>query len=116
MTVKNIQEVNEAVIILRHFIDLSARLLPILYKLDKIVEPTDADIRDKNRILEVFQSYNFETQTSNLLLESNVLELIKQCYLEIQNNELSLAKDDSFLAFLEEYNRLKNNWRIIENN
>ncbi len=116
MTVKNIQEVNEAVIILRHFIDLSARLLPILYKLDKIAEPTDADIRDKNRILEVFQSYNFETQTSNLLLESNVLELIKQCYLEIQNNELSLAKDDSFLAFLEEYNRLKNNWRIIENN
>ncbi len=79
MTVKNIQEVNEAVIILRHFIDLSARLLPILYKLDKIAAPTETDIRDKNRILEVFQSYNFETHTSNLLLESNVLELIKQC-------------------------------------
>lgn len=116
MTVKNIQEVNEAVIILRHFIDLSARLLPILYKLDKIAAPTATDINDKNRILEVFQSYNFETQTSNLLLESNVLELIKQCYLEIQNNEVSRSKEDSFLAFLEEYNRLKNNWRIIENN
>jgi hypothetical protein len=36
--------------------------------------------------------------------------------LEIQNNEVSSAKEDSFLAFLEEYNRLKNNWRIIENN
>ena len=116
MTVKNIQEVNEAVIILRHFIDLSARLLPILFKLDKIAEPTEADIRDKNRILEVFQTYNFETQTSRLLLESNVLELIKQCYLEIQNSEYSGSKEDRFVAFLEEYNRLKNNWRIIENN
>lgn len=116
MTVKNIQEVNEAIIILRHFIDLSARLLPILYKLDKIASPTEAEIRDKNKILKVFQSYNFETQTSEFLVESNVLELIKQCYLEIQNNERSLAKDDSFIAFLEEYNRLKNNWRLIENN
>jgi hypothetical protein len=116
MTVKNIQEVNEAIIILRHFIDLSARLLPILYKLDKIASPTEAEIRDKNKILKVFQSYNFETQTSEVLVESNVIELIKQCYLEIQNNERSLAKDDSFIAFLEEYNRLKNNWRLIENN
>ena len=116
MTVKNIQEVNEAIIILRHFIDLSARLLPILYKLDKIASPTEAEIRDKNKILKVFQSYNFETQTSEVLVESNVLELIKQCYLEIQNNQRSLAKDDSFIAFLEEYNRLKNNWRLIENN
>jgi hypothetical protein len=116
MTVQTIREVNDAIIILRHFIDLSARLLPILYKLDKIASPTEADIRNKNKILTVFQSYNFETQTTEVLVESTVLELIKQCYLEIQNNERSMAKNDSFIAFLEEYNRLKNNWRIIENN
>lgn len=116
MTVKNIQEVNEAIIILRHFIDLSARLLPILYKLDKIASPTETDIRSKNKILKNFQSYNFDTQTSGILVESTILELIKRCYLEIQNNEPSMVKDDSFIAFLQEFNRLKNNWRIIENN
>lgn len=116
MRVKNIQEVNEAIIILRHFVDLSARLLPILYKIDRLPNPTEAELNDKKRILAVFKTYNFETKASNVLIESNVLELIKNCYLQILYNDELSNKENSLVEFLNEYNRLKNNWRMVEYN
>ena len=116
MKVKNIQEMNEAVFILRHFIDLSARLLPLLYKLDQKITPSIQDLRDKEKILTVFRTYNFETKTSEVLLESHILDLIRDCYSNITKEDLFINKQVSLTNFLTEYNRLKNSWRIIENN
>ncbi len=115
MKVKNIQQVNEAVFILKHFIDLSSRLLPILFSLDQKISPSKSEERDKKRILDVFNTYKFDTNTSQVLLESDILFLIRKCYLEILNEE-SMHKRESLSAFLKEYNRLKNNWRLVENN
>jgi hypothetical protein len=116
MKVKNIQEMNEAVFILRHFIDLSARLLPLLFTLDQKIEPSPEESRNKEKILSVFKSYKFETDTSKLLLESNILELIKICYLNVIYEVPSVNKQAGLANFLNEYNRLKKNWRMIENN
>lgn len=116
MKVKNIQEMNEAVFILRHFIDLSARLLPILFKIDQKITPSYDELRNREKILNVFKKYKFDTNTSNLLLESNILELIKKCYTIITEENASVIKQDCLTDFLNEYNRLKNNWRIVENN
>jgi hypothetical protein len=116
MNVKSIQEMNEAVFILRHFIDLSAKLLPLLFKIDQKIEPTVEEIRDKEKILSVFQTYNFDTKTSKVLLESNILDLIKTCYVEITKENGQFKKQDCLTDFLNEYNRLKNNWRVVENN
>lgn len=116
MKVKHIQEMNEAVFILRHFIDLSARLLPLLFKIDQNIEPTLEESRDKEKILTVFRSYKFETDTSKVLLESNILELIKTCYLNVIYEVPSVNKQAGLADFLNEYNRLKKNWRMIENN
>lgn len=116
MKVKNIQEMNEAVFILRHFIDLSSRLLPLLFKIDQKISPSVQEIQDKEKILNVFKTYNFENKTSKLLLESNILELISDCYTHFTSDEVSLTKKNSLTDFLNEYNRLKNNWRIVENN
>lgn len=116
MNVKSIQEMNEAVFILRHFIDLSAKLLPLLYKIDQKIEPTYEEIRDKEKILSVFKTYKFDTASSKVLLESNILDLIKRCYLEINYENTAQHKQNSLADFLNEYNRLKLNWRIIENN
>ncbi len=107
---------NEAVFILRHFIDLSARLLPLLYKIDQKITPTHKEIRDKEKILTVFRTYNFETKTSQVLLESNILDLIRECYSNITTEDIFINKQVSLTDFLTEYNRLKNNWRIVENN
>ncbi len=117
MKVKNIQEMNEAVFILRHFIDLSARLLPLLYKLDQKITPSIEDIRDKEKILTVFRTYNFETKTSELLLESNYFRFNYEIAIPILPKKiLFINKQVSLTNFLTEYNRLKNNWRIVENN
>jgi len=116
MKVKNIQEMNEAVFILRHFIDLSARLLPLLYKIDQKITPNLEEIRDKEKILAVFKTYNFETKTSQVLLESNILDLIRACYSNIIKEDIFINKQVLLTDFLKEYNRLKNNWRIVENN
>lgn len=107
---------NEAVFILRHFIDLSARLLPLLYKLDQKTNPLDEEIRDKEKIMVVFNTYNFSTNTSKFLLESNILELIKNCYQQITEEYTKDSKQDALTAFLNEYNRLKTQWRQIELN
>lgn len=116
MKVQNIQHMNEAVFILRHFIDLSARLLPLLYKLDQKATPLEEEIRDKEKILEVFNTYNFSTNTSKFLLESNILDLIKNCYKLITEENSKEEKQDGLTAFLKEYNRLKTHWRQIELN
>ena len=116
MRVKNIQQVNEAVFILRHFIDLSAKLLPILYKLDQRTSPLDEEIRDKEKIMTVFKNYHFDTNTSKLFLESNILELIKSCYDNHLYDETKINKQQCLAEFLNEYSRLKGNWRMIENN
>jgi len=116
MKVKNIQHMNEAVFILRHFIDLSARLLPLLYKLDIKDEPSPEEIRDKDRIIAVFNTYNFSTNTSKFLLESNILDLIKNCYQLITEENTTEAKREALTSFLNEYNRLKTNWRQVELN
>ncbi len=116
MKVKNIQEMNEAVFILRHFIDLSARLLPLLFKIDQTIEQTQRDVVNKEKILTVFRSYNFEIHTSKVLLESNILELIKTCYMHVIHDAPAIFKKASLVDFLNEYNRLKKNWRMIENN
>lgn len=116
MKVKHIQEMNEAVFVLRHFIDLSARLLPLLFKIDQNIEPTPEEAKNKEKILTVFRSYKFETHTSKVLLESNILELIKTCYLNVIYEVPSVNKQAGLADFLNEYNRLKKNWRMIENN
>lgn len=116
MRVKNIQQVNEAVFILRHFIDLSAKLLPILYKLDQRISPLSEELRDKDKIMAVFRNYHFDTNTSMLFLESNILDLIKINYMNYVNEDSKSEKQKSLADFLNEYNRLKNNWRMIENN
>lgn len=107
---------NEAVFVLRHFIDLSARLLPLLYKLDQKVTPLEEEIRDKEKIISVFKTYKFNTNTSKFLLESNILDLIKQCYLAITEGDSNNDKQEGLTAFLKEYNRLKTHWRQIELN
>lgn len=116
MRVKNIQQVNEAVFILRHFIDLSAKLLPILFKLDQRISPLGAEIKDKEKIMTVFRNYHFDTNTSMLFLESNILDLIKLSYLNYVNEDPKSTKEQCLADFLKEYSRLKENWRMIENN
>ena len=105
-----IREINDAVIIVKHFIDVSSKLLPILDELQAKEELSAKEQGDKKKIIQVFNSFNFDTSSSEILLESSALELIKITYLEIISDEKLEAKDH-IIAFQNEYARLKMNWR-----
>jgi hypothetical protein len=113
MTVKQINHVNEALLIMKHFIDLSARLLPFLDELQRKRIPTQKDIDNRNRIIDVYDNYSFDTSTSESLLNSNVLELIQDSFENIASSsskrEHSRAQR-KLVRFMLEYKRLNDNW------
>lgn len=118
MKAKHICNINEAILVLRHFIDLSAKLLPFLEELEKKKSPTIEDLISKQKIIEVYRNYEFNTDTSRLLMNSNVLDLIKDSFETICTRETrdSRKRNTQLRLFLMEHRRLKQNWGFIEAN
>ncbi len=118
MKTTTIQRINEAVIVLRHFIDLSATLLPFLDELQQKSKPSSIDLQDKERIIDVYKSYSFDNVTSKLLMNSNILDLINQTFVQlVEEKELDHPNSKKLLSeFKEEHERLKKNWEIIDSN
>ncbi len=113
MTVKQIHNVNEALLIMRHFIDLSARLLPFLDELQRKRRPTPKEMVDRERIIDVYENYSFDTCTSESLLDSNILELIQDSFSNITACQCSKDYNKSqrkLVRFMLEYKRLNDNW------
>lgn len=113
MKSEEIAAMNEANMILRHFVNLSAKLLPFLDELTRKSNPSNEEIISKHKIESVFNNYNFDTKTSEMLIGSNVLELIKSCFdaLSTQSNlERSRKMNPTLVKFLSEYQRLSANW------
>jgi hypothetical protein len=108
-----IQQVNDALIVMRHFIDLNGKLLPILHDLTYKKLKSKRDLEDIQKIKLVFVSYQFNTDTSVLFMESNVLELIQNAYTALFNCEEEIQTKQKLVRFQNEYLRLKSNWKSI---
>ena len=117
MTARNIQRVNEAVYILRNFIDLSAQLLPFLIELKHAKKPSDTDIEDKEKIIDVYKNYSFDKDTSMLLMNSTILEMIeKSFYFIIDEGHTKMTSKKQLIEFKREHKRLKKSWSLIDSN
>lgn len=119
MKAKHISNVNEAILVLRHFIELSAKLLPFLEELEKKKDPTVRDLVSKQKIIEVYRNYEFDIDTSQLLMNSNILDLIKSsfetiCSRETRDSRRKISKP--LRKFLLEHQRLQRSWELIEAN
>ncbi|TNF50274.1 MAG: hypothetical protein EP305_00740 [Bacteroidetes bacterium] len=107
---EKIKEINEANFIVRHFIDLSSKLLPFLAELQLKPTLSEKEQEDKNKIIQVFNSYGFDTCTSLILMQSPILDQIKEAYRKIligNKEEIQLYLS----SFQKEHIRLKNNWK-----
>ena len=116
MNAQEITHLNEANLVLRHFINLSAKLLPFLDELQRKKNPSLQELKNKNKIIDVFENYNFDTRTSEMLIGSNVLELIHKAFVHISETSYFLkpGQENPLLKkFLLEYQRLRYSW---ENN
>jgi len=115
----DIHRVNKANFVLRHFIDLSARLLPFLDELQRKKELSLEECNNRNKIIDVFENYEFETNTSEILINSNILELICKAFMDITTTSYFLRPNQQnkrLNHFLQEYNRLQEKWGQIDAN
>lgn len=115
---KEIHHLNEALLVMRHFITLSARLLPFLSELQQKKHPTSTEITNIHKITEVYENYNFDTNVSEMLLNSNILELIKDSFERISDSSHHKNREANrrLNHFLNEYNRLMEKWGEINAN
>lgn len=114
MKAASIREVNEAIMTLRHFVSLSARLLPFLYELHMKKRPSKDEIEDKKKIIDVYLNHSFDTVTSKTLMNSDILERIQITFHAILVNDKNSKK--RMKTFLTEHDRLKENWNYIDAN
>lgn len=112
----SIQQVNDALIVLRHFVELNNRLLPLLYSLYEKPAPSEKDLSDISKIRNVFDSYQFDVNASVVLMNSPILELIRKSYRSITKNSRHREAKSNLTHFREEFMRLKSNWELIHNN
>lgn len=112
MKSESIAQVNDATVVLRHFIELSAKLLPFFNDLSKKDLLIPQEIENRNKIIEVFRSYKFDTSTSAILMNSTILETIRELFKQIEKR---VPGEDSFAdflmeEFLSEHATLVSNW------
>lgn len=118
MKARRINEMNEAIFVLKHFVNLSARLLPFLNNLSKKESPTIDDLNDSKKIIAVYNNYSFDAKASQVLINSSVLEKIQQAFHAI----VHACKDDRREAdlllsdFLNEHRRLQEMWKRVDAN
>jgi hypothetical protein len=110
---KNIEDINHALIVLRHFVELSAKLLPFLVQINKKERPTRLEFFDKKRIIDVYKEYDFDNETTSILLDSPILDFIKVSF-----DKLVEKEDATFEIglFQKEFERLRKNLEIIKAN
>lgn len=114
----DIKKYNEANLVLKHFIQRSARLLPIFAEL-KVSGLTDRQSKQNfSAIANLFLHFNYDDETSKHLMNSDILERIRNCYQAIYNAEILTeeSSDELLSHFFEEYQRLMQNWLKIELN
>lgn len=113
-----IQQINEATIVLRHFIELSAKLLPFFNELSKKSTLLPQELSDRNKIIEVYRNYGFDTSTSEILMESDILEIIQQTFRSIEKRRPGKDSDsDKLMAiFQNKHHQLVQNWRLTDMN
>lgn len=119
MNSSEIGNINTANFILRHFVDLSARLLPLLHELKQKKNPTANEKESIEKIVSVYQNYNFDANTSVVLINSNVLELIQKTFERIINTKRNNKSIENVLLldhFLYERERLLDVWSMAEAN
>ena len=113
-----VQQINEATIVLRHFIELSAKLLPFFNELSKKSILLPQELNDRNKIIEVYKNYGFDTSTSEILMESDILEIIQQTFQSIEKRSPGKDSDSDKLmtVFQNKHHQLVQNWQLTDMN
>lgn len=113
-----IRQLNEALIIMRHFVELSAHLLPYLERITRKKRLSKKEQMDKAFMLQVYENYEVDPAASKVLLNSDVIQHIIASYksLKERNDANDLEATYNLNKFYQEYHRLSNTWQKVEMN
>lgn len=113
-----VQQINDATVVLRHFVELSAKLLPFFNELSKRRKLSIQDSKDRDKIIHVFNNYNFDTKTSVILMDSDILEIIQDTFRCIEKRIPGERSDaDAYLRlFMKKHEELLLDWNTTESN
>ena len=106
MKSKNIKSLNSAVYVMRHFVELSAKLLPYYERITRTEPHSIEKIEEKEKIDAVYEAYHVNPKTSEFLLGSNIIYNI----LKNRSAENELKAQRYLTEFKKEYSRLQQNW------
>lgn len=114
----SIQQINEATIVLRHFVELSAKLLPFFNELSKQRKLSLQNLEDRQKIIEVFNNYMFDTNTSRILMDSDILETIQNTFKVIEERKPGIkSKAETYLnVFKQKHQELILHWNMTDSN
>lgn len=112
MQTNSIHTINTALFVMRHFVELSAKLLPYFEKITREDPESTRLAKEQEKIQAVYENYDINPSTSKLLMDSNIIALIQQGYNAIKNRKK--AKDPKVYrlmrAFKKEYKKLQEDW------
>ena len=113
---QTIDQINDSVTVLKHFIELNSKLLPALFDLKEIKNPDQTQSLKISRIQQVFDSYGFKPESSEILINSPILKLIYSAYMSMINPMKCNNSLEALLDFRKEYNRLRCEWKLVQQN
>lgn len=113
-----IRQLNEALLVMKHFVELSAHLLPYLERITRKKKLSKKEKMDKDFVFDVYDNYEVDAATSRILLDSDIIQLILKSYssLRDRNKDNELEAAYNLNKFYKEYHRLLQNWNRVEMN
>lgn len=111
-----IEQINGALFVLRHFIELNEKLLPILVDLSAKKEKSSQDLASIEKIKTVYESFRIDVKSSQLLMNSPILGYIQGAYQSIIENAESIQSHVKLMLFEKELQKLKLNWNSVQRN
>ena len=105
------------VVVLQRFVRMSRMLLPSLSELNAKEDLTSEEKTKVKRIKEVYDAFKASPDISIRLINSNILQLIADAYRTARSEQgLSPQTFYTYNAFLEESDRLINEWNLHKMN
>jgi hypothetical protein len=110
--VSQIRQRNEALLVMRRFVELSALLLPYLERMTRKKRLSKQEKMDKQFIHELYDNYDADPTQSTVLFQSEIIPLILKAYTLLKNRseENDLEATYTMNRFYKEYERLMNEW------
>jgi hypothetical protein len=107
---QEIEKRNEAIQLLKSFVKLSSVLLPYYAELRLKRELNENERMEKLRLEKIYENYEANPKTSEILINSKILALIQNTYICLAQDPKSKSSKKYLRDFYKEWRVLRAKW------